>query len=100
MKTPRKHAEVIKAWADGAEVETKPAGHNAWSDVINPTWLDDFEYRIKPEIKQPVVRWLWAYWHAARKNWSVTEMMWTEEEASRFCSKMTKIEATRTEFPE
>lgn len=47
---PRKHAEIIKAWADGAVIQYRE--HNgSWSDVRrnNPCWGDDDEYRIKPD---------------------------------------------------
>lgn len=48
--TPRPHAEVIKAWADGAEVEF----HNPqtfepgrWVNCDFPTWRWDCLYRVK-----------------------------------------------------
>lgn len=47
--TPHKHAEVIKAWADGAAVQIKDG--DSWFDMSEgqqPTWRDDFEYRVKP----------------------------------------------------
>lgn len=60
MKQPHKHAELIKAWADGAEIEFfSPQGH-VWLEASTPQWWDDFEYRIKPEPKPDVVRWCWA----------------------------------------
>jgi hypothetical protein len=48
MNTPHKHAEVIKAWADGIPVETCIGGD--WTQVINPCpyWSTQYEYRIKP----------------------------------------------------
>jgi hypothetical protein len=52
MKTPHKHAELIKAWADGAEIEywRNPYG---WENCAfnQPAWGDDAKYRIKPEPK-------------------------------------------------
>lgn len=54
-----KHAELIKQWADGAEIEwvgaTKYDGTKLWSVVANPTWNESHEYRIKPEPKPDVV---------------------------------------------
>lgn len=44
---PRKHAELIKAWADGAEIQTK-LDNGEWFDVC-PQWNQHHEYRIKPE---------------------------------------------------
>lgn len=53
MKKPHKHAELIKAWADGAEIEWRPLGSiGNWMPVPNPgTWGDHIEYRVKPEVK-------------------------------------------------
>lgn len=49
MKTPHKHADVIKAWADGATVQWKHE-HGVWTDLTaNPAWHRQFEYRVKPE---------------------------------------------------
>ena len=90
-----KHAELIKAWADGAEIEVKNKNTN-WSDVCIYAWNPDAEYRIKP--KQPVVRWKWAY-----KNnygeWEETACFYRQEEISG-TKGYTKLEYTRTEFPE
>lgn len=63
MKTPHKHAELIKAWADGAEIECRYGG-GAWCFVTRPDWDEDCEYRIKPEPKPDVVRYGFAphYW--------------------------------------
>ena len=57
---PHKHAELIKAWADGAEIEAKlveKRKETAWELCLDPWWNDPaFEYRIKPEPKPDVVR--------------------------------------------
>jgi hypothetical protein len=50
MAEPRKHAELIKAWADGAEVEQgiKTAdGKIYWTTPKLVTWRDNQIYRIK-----------------------------------------------------
>ena len=54
MKTPHKHAELIKAWADGAEIEAY-AGSSSWVTIRSPGWYSDTKYRIKPEPKPDVV---------------------------------------------
>lgn len=54
MKTPRPHADLIKAWADGAEIESK-YGDGRWTDCGSPMWVSGGEYRIKPEPKPDVV---------------------------------------------
>lgn len=48
MGTPHKHAEVIKAWADGNTVQVLV--DNEWGDVVSPSWSYDNQYRIKPEM--------------------------------------------------
>ena len=50
MKTPRNYSELIKAWADGAEIEYKDLGA-PWHVISNPSWSGSGEYRIKPEPK-------------------------------------------------
>ena len=47
MKTPHKHAELIIAWANGAEIEVNDS--YKWQEAKDPTWSDYFDYRIKPE---------------------------------------------------
>lgn len=53
MNKPRKHAEVIRMWADGAKVQRAQDGE--WVDDRNPLWVDDEKYRIKPAPKPDVV---------------------------------------------
>ena len=58
-KQPHKHAEFIKAWADGAEIQTYDGIRDVWVDIMgNPAWTSE-RYRIKPEPKPDVVvEWL------------------------------------------
>lgn len=53
MNKQHKWHKEIKAWADGAEIECKHKTFNGanWEDVKDPMWLDDVEYRIKPQPK-------------------------------------------------
>ena len=48
----------IKAWADGAEIQFFSAGYG-WMDAGIPEWLDESEYRIKPQPKKP--QYLYVY---------------------------------------
>lgn len=48
-KKPRVHAELIKAWADGAEIQFYSEGVNKWLNVGKPEWKPCTQYRIKPE---------------------------------------------------
>jgi len=57
MGTPHKHAELIKAWADGAEIEINITGTDMWVYREDPAWLPESEYRVKPEPKPDVVRY-------------------------------------------
>lgn len=43
---PHKHAELIKAWADGAEIELLQLSF--WRSIECPMWRKSEEYRIKP----------------------------------------------------
>ena len=54
--TPHKHRDLIKAWADGAEIQSRHYPPNKeqqidWRTTYNPTWTTDpyVEYRIKPK---------------------------------------------------
>ena len=53
MRTKHKHCEIIKAWADGAEIQVKDCAGD-WTDIINPLWDVMFEYRIKPRTVKNV----------------------------------------------
>jgi len=44
MSIAHKHCELIKAWADGAEIEVFQ--HDDWY-TVEPDWDEDYEYRIK-----------------------------------------------------
>ena len=50
---PHKWAKEIHAWADGAEIEGRSSKKFEWVDVENPSWDEDYEYRIKPQPKEP-----------------------------------------------
>ena len=50
----RKHADLIHAWAEGAEMQWLDENH--WVDIEEPNFYDDDEYRIKPKTKTVVFR--------------------------------------------
>lgn len=52
-----KHAELIHAWADGAEIEYRRDESEFWKKAIFPSWDHYYEYRIKPEPKPDVVKY-------------------------------------------
>ena len=51
MGTKHIHAEVIKAWADGAEIEFRFSRDGLWNPCKNncPGWLEETQYRVKPK---------------------------------------------------
>lgn len=66
MNKPHKHAEIIKAWADGHQIEYRYrymstiGNHTVWSNwtklsSIYPNFItdDDWEFRIAPPKKTP-----------------------------------------------
>lgn len=54
MKKPHKHAKLIHAYADGAEIQLQNS-IGEWMDEKYPTWNLSAVYRIKPEFKPDVV---------------------------------------------
>lgn len=93
-----KHADLIHAWADGAEIQCS-FGDGEWYDIQNvPEWKDTLQYRIKPEEKEPVVRWFWS--RPADGAALVTDFMYSEAEIEKGLpgGGWTKLEWSRTEF--
>lgn len=46
---PHPHAEVIKAWADGAEVEWRMNKEEDWKTIPSPMFNKYYQYRVKPQ---------------------------------------------------
>jgi len=44
-----KHCELIKAWAEGAEIEYLFISE--WKPIEKPSWDEKTEYRVKPNIE-------------------------------------------------
>lgn len=95
-KKPHVHAEVIKAWADGATVQARRKG-SEWRTAVHPRWYTCIEYRVKPE---PVVRWQWAVANTTGDALIRTRMYYTEAELDAgWRPKMAiRIEESRKEF--
>lgn len=49
MGKPHVHADLIKAWADGAEIERYDEDFECWEDICTPMWHPKIKYRIKPK---------------------------------------------------
>jgi len=58
---PNKWQKEIKAWADGAVIECRRIidPYSLGWNITNPTWDDEYEYRIKPQPKEP--QYLYVY---------------------------------------
>lgn len=53
MSAPHKHAELIKAWADGERIEGRPViGRGDWRFVEKPRWLESWEYRVYDKYRE------------------------------------------------
>lgn len=49
---PHKHCELIKAWADGAEIQYFDSGVDRWIDNPDPQFKPVSSYRVKPDRKK------------------------------------------------
>lgn len=50
--TPRVHADVIKAWADGAQIQYRTSNHSEWTDwdlatADTPSFSTCWQWRVK-----------------------------------------------------
>ena len=59
MNKPHKHVELIKAWADGAQIQILFNSTGEWADNDHPDWYPNYIYRIKP---QPVVQKMYMHY--------------------------------------
>lgn len=95
---PHKHAELIKAWADGATIQYYEVSLG-WIDT-DPLWGSNHKYRIKPAEK--VVRWQWIIKNEHTTFFTLTIAFFTEREArAEFSNSIVgKAEWSRMEFDE
>jgi len=54
-----KHADLIIAWAEGAEIECLNENTHDWGLVPHPRWMGGYSYRIKP--REPRRFWVNVY---------------------------------------
>jgi hypothetical protein len=84
-----KHAELIKAWADGAEIEY--LRDFMWQPAINPAWSLSGQYRIKPKPQEP--QYLYVYNHKIEgKTWMSPTFM---QETYGTWNYIGKVEVTK-----
>lgn len=94
-KTPHKHAAIIKAWADGEEIEVK-VGADQWDDLVAcPNWKG-IDYRIKPKFEK---RYKYAYL-SSHDGWTVSNEFYSEECWNKLWGHLEsqKIEASGKDF--
>lgn len=87
--TAHKHAEVIKAWADGAEIQFRnpEAKHPIWHPVDSaPVWATSLEYRVKPRPKKciPYKRYLCISIRGVAVGLMYNDHTWNPEEHNGF----------------
>ena len=90
-KTPHKHAELIKLWADtGCQIQYKHSDSETWHDCSNnrPYWELDNEYRVKPNL---VKKWKWVVYVPRRGEHYVTAGFYPSEEDFLKRNPMTSI---------
>jgi hypothetical protein len=52
-----KHYDCIVAWAEGKQIEVFSDSKGQWEDLIGvPYWVNNFQFRIKPEPKPDYVK--------------------------------------------
>lgn len=100
-KKPHVHCEVIKLWADGAEIEWRLNDLDNWRSVINPSFYEDYQYRVKKTI---VTKYLYAYSTEPSKEVRVSNIFYKDDDEflklnSRI-HKFERIDFTAEDFEE
>lgn len=73
-----KHADLIHAWAEGAEIQFLNGLDDKWVDIEDfPSWHKDHQYRIKPKL---VKKWKWVIKDTCTDNLLVTGYYYQSEE--------------------
>lgn len=98
-----KHADLIHAWAEGAEIEFLNES-DEWLYILGcPSWQEGRQYRIKPKL---VKKWKWVIGHTRTGEMLVTEDYYqSEEKFNDLCSytgwfAIQKIDSTEIEVEE
>ena len=93
MNQPHKHKDTIIAWANGAQIQYQTSlmkENNEWEDIWEPSWVEDVQYRVKPDPKESVHTYrigVGAYGDGSVYTFTVD----TEEEETAFQSEPTFI---------
>lgn len=70
-----KHADLIHAWAEGAEIEWSPDGFD-WYLCYTCSWHENF-YRIKPKL---VKKWKWVLYDNIENKLAFTNLYFATPE--------------------
>jgi hypothetical protein len=87
-RKPHVHAEVIKAWADGVEVQHWSEAREKWVDVFDPFWFPNEKYRVKPartiepQPKPDPVTWYLVVYRDDGGNLAYSAGLYTPQQAS------------------
>lgn len=103
MSNPHKHAEVIKAWADGAKIQVRDNVTGNWDDLdYTPSWDVRLQYRVKP--KEPIIRYLWAFKKERWTGFDIFGRLMDEKQAHEWAANndwvIQRLDWSRTEFQE
>lgn len=89
--TRHKHFEVIKAWAEGAEIQYRRYKEEQWLDAAHPCFNAEFEYRVKPRTVK-------------REGWvniyHICSVHATEEIAKKFSEEDDIVATVKVEWEE
>lgn len=94
-----KHADLIHAYADGAEVQFKNI-KGYWEDIKNPSWIPQLEYRIK---KPRIVKregWVNLYKSHSHSGWVTGCDVHTSKDDALRCAKAECMATVKIEWEE
>ena len=83
-RKPHPHAEVIKAYADGYEIEWMHPATEDWVFLREPAFEPTHKYRVKPEPKKPPTTWYQVVYRDWEGDVLLGGCLWTEAEAKDY----------------
>jgi hypothetical protein len=100
MGTPHKHRDVIIAWVNGEQIESRLNNECEWGNNHNPSWNTDIEYRIKPKIVK-LEGWVNVYKSGPSSTWpaSTSQAHRTKEDADKYADS-NRVACIRIEWEE
>jgi len=83
---PHKHAELIKAWADGDEIERFSKIDNSWHYMEEPDWDKDYEYRVRPKVFQEWYATIDGVYRTEKSIYKANIKVWFDKETGELKS--------------